>query len=262
MKRFSYSSLETHKKCPAQFKIRYIENIRKSDESIEAFMGKRVHEALEYLYNEVLDGRIPFFDYVVDKYNLIWQEKWHNRIGIVRSENSVEFYRNIGEICIARYYRKHSPFNEPLVGNEIELDFILDEENNYQFKGIIDRLDHDGEGNWEIHDYKSGKRALTQNQADKDNQLALYQIGLMSKEKEVKSVKLIWHFLQHGVEVESVRTEKQLNDLSKNLKKQIDNIRLKINEGGEFPAKKSILCNWCYYWEECPAQVGSNSYIK
>ena len=60
MNRFSHSSLETYKKCPAQFKIRYIDNIRKPDESIEAFMGKRVHEALEYLYNEVLDGRIPF----------------------------------------------------------------------------------------------------------------------------------------------------------------------------------------------------------
>lgn len=262
MKRFSYSSLETYKKCPAQFKIRYIENIRKSDESIEAFMGKRVHEALEYLYNEVLDGRIPFFDYVVDNYNSNWQDKWHNRIGIVRQENSAEFYRQLGEMCIARYYRKHTPFEEPLVGNEIELDFILDEDDNYQFKGIIDRLDHDGEGNWEIHDYKSGKRALTQNQAEKDNQLALYQIGLISKEKEIKSVKLVWHFLQHGIEVRSIRTPKQLDSLSSSVKKQVDEIRLKINSGGQFSARKSILCNWCYYWEECPAQVGSNPFIK
>ena len=62
MKSFSYSSLETYKKCPAQFKIRYIDTVRKPDESIEAFMGKRIHSALEYLYNEVLECRIPFFD--------------------------------------------------------------------------------------------------------------------------------------------------------------------------------------------------------
>jgi len=262
MKRFSYSSLETFKKCPAQFKIRYIGNIRKPDESIEAFMGKRVHEALEYLYNEVLDGRIPFFDYVIDNYYSKWQENWHSSIGIVRQENSINFYKNLGEDCIARYYRKHTPFEEPLVGNEIELDFILDEDDNYKFKGIIDRLDHDREGNWEIHDYKSGKRALTQIQADKDNQLAMYQIGLMSKEKDIKSVKLVWHFLQHGIEVRSVRTQKQLDGLSTSIKKQVDEIQLKINSEGQFPAKKSILCNWCYYWEECPAQVGSNPYIK
>jgi putative RecB family exonuclease len=262
MERFSYSSLETYNKCPAQFKIRYIDNIRKPDESIEAFMGKRVHEALEYLYNEVLDGRIPFFDHVVDKYNLNWQDKWHNRIGIVRTENSVNYYRNLGEDCIARYYRKYTPFVESIVGNEIELNFTIDDDEKYQIKGIIDRLDHDGEGNWSIHDYKSGKRALTQNQADKDNQLALYQMGLICKDKEIKSVKLVWHFLQQGIEVESIRTKKQLLDLSASIKKQIDNIRSKISNGGEFPAKKSILCNWCYYWEECPAQNGTNPFIK
>ncbi|MBU0529886.1 PD-(D/E)XK nuclease family protein [bacterium] len=262
MIRFSYSSLETYKKCPAQFKIRYIDDIRKSDESVEAFMGKRVHESLEYLYNEVLDGRIPFFDHVIEKYNSYWQDKWHNRIGIVRVKNTTNYYKYLGEDCIARYFRKHSPFKESIVGNEIELNFILDANSEYQIKGIVDRLDHDGEGNWEIHDYKSGKRALTQIQADKDNQLALYQIGLINKDKEIKSVKLVWHFLQQGIEVESVRTEKQLKDLSISIKKQIDNIRSKMDSGGEFPAKESTLCNWCYYWEECPAQNGTNPFIK
>ena len=260
MKRFSYSSLETYKKCPAQFKIRYIDNVRKPDESIEAFMGKRIHEALEYLYNEVLDGCIPFFDYIVDKYNLNWQDKWHNRIGIVRTEKSTNYYRDLGEDCIARYYRKHSPFEEPIVGNEIELNFTLNGNDKYAIKGIVDRLDYDGHGNWIINDYKSGKRLLSQNQADKDNQLALYQIGLISKDKKIKSVKLVWHFLQHGKEVESVRTEKQLDDLSISIKKQIDKIRSQINSGREFPAKESILCNWCYYWEECPVQNGANPF--
>ncbi len=84
MERFSHSSLETYKKCPAQFKIRYIDNIRKPDESIEAYMGKRIHEALEYLYNEVLEERIPLFDHVIEKYNSVWEQNWHSRIGIVR----------------------------------------------------------------------------------------------------------------------------------------------------------------------------------
>jgi len=262
MKRFSYSSLETYKKCPAQFRIRYIDYMRKTDEGIEAFMGKRVHEALEYLYNEVLDGRIPFFDHVIENYRKFWQNNWHDKIGIVRNQNTSDYYKYLGEECIARYYRKYSPFAEKIVGNEIELNFNINDDEKYEIKGIIDRLDHDGKGNWEIHDYKSGKRALTQNQADKDHQLALYQIGLMSKDKEIKSVKLIWHFLQHGIEVESIRTKKQLDDLSTNIRKQIDKIRSQIDGGGKFPAKKSILCNWCYYWEECPAQSGGNPFIK
>ena len=42
------------------------------------------------------------------------------------------------------------------------------------------------------------------------------------------------------------------------IKALIDTIRKKENSGGQFPAKESILCNWCYYWEECPAKNGTN----
>ena len=114
---------------------------------------------------------------------------------------------------------------------------------------------------WEIHDYKSGKRALTQRQADTDSQLALYQIGFQQNEKNVESVTLVWHFLQHGIEIRSNRTENQLNSLISKTKKTIDRIRSKIDSGGEFAPKESILCNWCYFWEECPAKSGTNPYI-
>ena len=86
--------------------------------------------------------------------------------------------------------------------------------------------------------------------------------SLMSKDKEIKSIKLVWHFLQHGIKVESVRTNEQLRDLSNSIKKQIDRVRSQINSGGEFAAKESILCNWCYYWEECPVQNGPNPFVK
>ena len=261
LKRFSYSGLESYKKCPAQFKFRYIDKIRKPDEGIEAFTGKRVHEALEFLYSEVQSGRLPFIDGILDHYEDIWKRKWHDRIAIAKRGERKEDYFHLGEDCIARFYRKNQPFAERVEGIELEMDFMLDGDESYRMKGIMDRLDHDGNGNYEIHDYKTGKRALSQNQADKDGQLALYQIALEQQREDVQDVSLVWHFVRYGIVVKSKRTKEQLQQLTGSMKKRIDEIRLHEKQGSTFPAKESILCNWCYYWEECPQKQGSNPFI-
>ena len=63
---YSYSSLQSYQKCPAQFHFRYIERIFKNDEGIEAFMGKRVHETIEYIYNQKKSGINLSIDKIVD----------------------------------------------------------------------------------------------------------------------------------------------------------------------------------------------------
>ena len=50
--KFSYSKINTFDSCPQKFKINYIDKVKNNNESIEAFMGKRVHEVLDWLYKE------------------------------------------------------------------------------------------------------------------------------------------------------------------------------------------------------------------
>ena len=73
--RFSHSSIQTFKKCPAQFKFRYIDKIHKKDEGIEAFLGKRVHESIEYLYERVKSGHTPLLDEILKVHRSLWKEK-------------------------------------------------------------------------------------------------------------------------------------------------------------------------------------------
>ena len=40
-----------------------------------------------FLYNKILAGRIPILDSVLDKYDALWIEHWHDRISVVRIRN-------------------------------------------------------------------------------------------------------------------------------------------------------------------------------
>ena len=260
--RFSHTGLSSYEKCPAQFRIRYIDRVVKQDEGIEAFMGKRVHEALEFLYNKILAGRIPILDSVLDKYDALWIEHWHDRISVVKREISIEQTRQIGVGCLARYYRNYYPFDTPVIHNELDIKFSIDFGGTYNLRGIIDRVDQYENGKYEIHDYKTSGRAMSQNEANKDRQLALYQIGLTKIFPDVQHVKLVWHFLRQGIRREVVKNAVDLVKLTDKVKALIYTIRKKESSDGQFPAKESILCNWCYYWEECPTKNGSNPYVR
>jgi len=55
LERFSHSGIQSFKKCPAQFKFRYIDQIYKKDEGIEAFYSSLKHIILP----SIAMGTIP-----------------------------------------------------------------------------------------------------------------------------------------------------------------------------------------------------------
>jgi len=246
---YSHSRLATFEDCPKRFEYRYVLKIPTDGESIEAFVGKRVHEVLERLYKAAQRDRVPALEKVIYRYNALFEESYDaNRVRIVREGTPVEFYRQVGERCLTAYYRRHYPFDgDETLGLEQRVTFALDEKREYRFQGFIDRLARARDGAIEIHDYKTSRRAATQEQVDKDRQLALYQIGLADRFPD-QPIRLVWHYLQQDRKLTSTRTPEQLRYLSEDTMSVVD----RINSEAEFKPKRSSLCDWCEYNDRCP----------
>jgi putative RecB family exonuclease len=155
----------------------------------------------------------------------------------------------VGERQLSDYYRRHYPFNEGrIMGLETKSYLPLDEEGKYSFHIRIDRLMYMGDGLYEVHDYKTGSSLPEKENLDKDRQLAMYSLWVKEQFRDFKKARLVWHYLNFDKDMESFRTDDELEELRQEILKEIK----EIEATEEFPAHVSDLCNWCLYKSICP----------
>jgi len=97
MATFSHSKLQTFEQCSYKYKLKYIYKIKPEiEKSIESHLGTATHDALEWLYNQVLQKNIPNLDEVVEQYIKKWNEDFSKNILIVKKEFTHADYFNKG----------------------------------------------------------------------------------------------------------------------------------------------------------------------
>ncbi|MBM3311903.1 MAG: PD-(D/E)XK nuclease family protein [Candidatus Aminicenantes bacterium] len=251
---YSISSLGSFSSCPLQYKFGYVDRVETEVESVEAFMGSRVHEALEELYKHVKNAVVRPKDWLTEGYEDAWRKNWHPAVKVVRTEFTADDYLRKGRLCLEEYYEAYHPFDQAkVVAVEERVSFsVRDGEDEFPFVGVIDRLDWNHRDKaFEIHDYKTSGSLMTQEEADADRQLALYQLALARREPEYASARLVWHFLLFGKEVRSSRTTAQLEALEREVAAEVRTVE-EAKARREFPPRKSALCDWCSYQDICP----------
>lgn len=245
---FSHSRIDTYETCPKKYEFTYVLKLPRGPSGIEAFMGSRVHEALEWLYGAVRACRLPDEEDVVARYRSAWDAEWSDAVQVVRADRTVDDYRAIGEKAVRDYYRRYHPFDQGVtVGLELKIGLRLDDD--HEVLGYVDRLVKVTDGVWEIHDYKTGASLLTQAKADADRQLALYELAVREMYPDAREVSLVWHYLAFDHEVRSHRAPQQLADLREQVLASIRHIEAQTS----FPTKTSSLCDWCDHKAICPA---------
>lgn len=248
MVRYSHSKLSSFEQCPYKFKLRYIDKIRPEIErSIESHLGTCVHDALEWLYYNIKEGKVPAIDEIISYYSKKWQDQFKQEFVIVKKELTAKDYFNKGIEFLLSYYMENAPFEDGTI--ELEKKIFVKLTEDYEIIGFIDRLAYNQEKDrYEIHDYKTANTLPNQNKFDEDRQLALYAIAIKEEIGHEKEVILIWHYLAHNKKVISRRTNEQLAQLKQDT---IELIR-KIEATTEFPTNPTILCDWCEYKSMCP----------
>ena len=242
---YSNSRLSQFENCRFAYNLHYNEGYHPPYETIEAFMGSRVHETLETLYRDLQDDKLDSLDELIAFYNKNWDEKWHDCI-INSSRYDDYTHHDDGILCITQYYERFYPFDQMAIAG-LETDEILELPDGNTWSVRIDRFAFKGD-TFYVCDYKTGNRMKSQYDADTDRQLAMYARWVREKYGRDKKVKLVWHMLKFDRDVESERTNFELD-------RTVDNV---VNEIAEIESCKdwspqpSALCNWCVYRDKCP----------
>jgi len=249
MAAYSHSRITTFENCPYKYKLQYIDKEKPEIvNTIEAFMGDLVHQALEDLYKKKKFKQRVSKESLIKFYRDLWEKEYSKDIKIVKRGLKAENYKKMGEQFLSDYYDKYKPFDQlTILGLETQDRMTLPDGSQWHVR--IDKFACDNDGNYYVMDYKTNARMKDQEEADSDRQLAMYSIWVKDKFKDCKSVKLVWHMLAFNKEVVSERTEEQLNKLQQDILTTIK----KIENAKEFPTNVTALCDYCGFKDRCPS---------
>ncbi len=246
---YSHSRLSTFEQCPHKFKLQYIDKVETEvEESIEAFMGVRTHETLEKLYRDLQYQKTNSLDDLLGFLRDEWEKNWNDSIVIVKKQYSKDNYLKMAEKFITDYYKHYEPFDQNrTIAIEERVMVTLDESGEYKLQGFIDRLAEADKGYYEIHDYKTNSRLPLPEYIENDRQLALYAIGVRDRYPDAEDIRLVWHFLAFDKEIDSTRTDEELEQLKLETISLID----KVESCEDFSPNPSRLCDWCEFKPIC-----------
>ncbi len=245
--RISYSALDTFKRCPLKFKFQYIDKI-KTPKSKEAAFGTLLHSALKLLHEPglIIPAEEDILKFISDN--------WDASLYSSEQESSLAFGQAIK--IMKDYYVKNYPsdFNVLALEASFEVPVQVGQE-LHLLTGKIDRVDKIANGTIEVIDYKTAKKMPSQENVDKDLQLAVYHLGVANRWPSLtqagRELKTSLYFLKHGEKLSTSRTPQDLAATKESITKDFETIG-QATKDAKFPATPNALCDWCEFQKNCP----------
>lgn len=222
-----------------------------------------VHRALELLFEA------PAADRTVERARELLATAWHD-LAETEPEGAIVLLTELGlpttstptevvDAVIApalplldTYFAMEDP--QRLEPHALELGVTVDIEDGFAIRGFIDRVDRASTGAIRIVDYKTGKAPGPLYEDKAMFQMRFYALAWWRMTGEIpRMLQLL--YLGNGQTLRYEPDEAGLISTEKKILALRDAIA-KAAVLGEFPAKKSRLCDWCDHRSICPAWDG------
>lgn len=238
---FSYSQIETYKRCPLQYKYSYVLKIPTSPSQAASF-GDSIHKTLQSFYLEFMKNRSISKNRLFEIFKSMWIPIGYS------AKNHEKRMKEEGKNMLARFYDKFHKKNLKII--DLEKLFKIKIDQDIFVTGKIDRVDLKEDGSIQIVDYKTGKKP-GQAELEKSLQLSIYALAATNKglyHKPLDKIDLTFYFLQDAEKISLKRSPQDLESVGATIKESVVKIR-----SGNFLANVGPWCDFCAFKMVCEA---------
>lgn len=253
--------IELYKKCPLRYKF-YRELNFVEPSTINTFFGTLVHQTIEDINVAAIHySQNPNFVEAINRSIDSWFElnyeslsKCHNLM--LSKDNKVEALKQVKD-----YIKFIGNRWSEIYDAEAEVDYYFDE-GQFIIKGATDLIRKKPNGNYEVIDFKTGKKPKTEKQ---DYQVQLYQKQIelyayllkVAEGKNVDAVKLFYTGERQNPEIVYDISDFNTKNFSNEINSIVTNIQKQnFNEN----AKDKTACKWCPFISYCNIEYPKNTY--
>ena len=244
VERLSPSGAATFEQCPRRWKFRYVDKVEEPG-GVAAAAGTFVHLVLEQVM------ALPAAERTVEAARQAATTAWetfstedaYQNLGLDDAEKRQFMWR--AWTGVEGLWTLEDPAAVDVVATEQNLEADLA---GVPFRGIVDRVDRNSDGEVVVSDYKSGKAPPRGYGGRHLRQVLLYAAALRTAGQPVDRVAVLYL----GQRPVSVRvTDRLLDDAVGKLASTWENIGSACSTG-RFDPKPGPLCGWCPHTAACP----------
>ncbi len=246
----SPSRVDSFTSCPLAFRFSSIDKLPEPP-SAAATKGSLVHRALELLFCEPAAGRtidvaLTSLDRAVTEFQTL-----PDYAGLALDEEAERAFIDEAELLVRRYFTMEDPRTIRDIGLELRLEAAV---GSLTLRGIIDRLELDGDGELVVTDYKTGKPPRRNHEQGKLAGVHFYSF-LCQQVFGRRPVRVQLMYLSTGETIIARPTEQSVSFLPKRTTAVWAAVE-RACSAGEFKPRPGPLCNYCAFQQWCPSFGG------